>query len=91
MKADITSRGFNMGNIKNLKNIKNDLPESPTINNFSGSRASSPNRADGKKLANSLNTRRNRKAPTDEMKMFNQFILGKTDLTDEERDEITRQ
>ena len=75
-----------MGNIKNFKNVKNDMSESPTA----GSRASSNRRAEvGKRTGVAVTSRRRR--PNEEMQMFNQFILGRTDLTDEERDEITRQ
>jgi hypothetical protein len=38
-----------------------------------------------------VNPRRRHKGPNDEMAMFNHFILGKTDLNDEEREEIVRQ
>tara|TARA_B110000285_G_scaffold233798_1_gene308703 strand:- start:2503 stop:2748 length:246 start_codon:yes stop_codon:yes gene_type:complete len=29
LKENITSKPFNMGNIKNLANVKNDVPDSP--------------------------------------------------------------
>lgn len=83
-----------MGAIKNLKNVKYDINSpSPTRNGKqSDSKNSSFNLSPTAKMVkqNSVSPRK-KKVRNDEMAVFNHFIMGKTDLDDNEKDEIVRQ